>query len=162
VSAPFLKWSLVSIFFNKVLLSVVSNCQDVSKVGGSFVCVILLCLFLNLPITVTCMVSFGDSKHETVKPLQSLLGLIPLKLALSAKCTIHDVTAWCSVIYVIFPSICYYFPVCRVLEQTHSLTSFGFSVGSWGLAMCVAVKRWHYFKNLICKFNLKYCLLSSL
>ena len=37
------------------------------------------------------MVSFGDSKHETIKPLQSLLDVTPLKLALSAKCTIHDV-----------------------------------------------------------------------
>jgi hypothetical protein len=39
------------------------------------------------------MVSFGDSKHEPVKPLQSLLNAIPLKLTLSAKCTIHDVCA---------------------------------------------------------------------
>ena len=42
--------------------------------------------------TVTCMVSFGASKHEPVEPLQSLLDVMPLKLALSAKCTIHDVT----------------------------------------------------------------------
>jgi hypothetical protein len=40
------------------------------------------------------MVSFGDSKHEPVKPLQSLLDVTPLKLALSAKCTIHDVANW--------------------------------------------------------------------
>ena len=39
------------------------------------------------------MVSFGDSKHEPVKPLQSLLNVTTLKLALSAKCTIHDVRA---------------------------------------------------------------------
>jgi len=44
--------------------------------------------------TVTCMVSFGDSKHEPVKPLHSLLDVTPLKLALSAKCTIHDVRHW--------------------------------------------------------------------
>jgi hypothetical protein len=37
------------------------------------------------------MVSFGDSKHEPVELLQSLLDVIPSKLALSAKCTIHDV-----------------------------------------------------------------------
>ena len=37
------------------------------------------------------MVSFGDLKHELVKPLQSLLDVTPLKLALSAKCTIHYV-----------------------------------------------------------------------
>lgn len=39
------------------------------------------------------MVSFGDSKHEPVKPLHRLLDVTPLKLALSAKCTIHDVCA---------------------------------------------------------------------
>jgi len=37
------------------------------------------------------MVSFGDSKHKPVEPLQGLLNVAPLKLALSAKCTIHDV-----------------------------------------------------------------------
>lgn len=39
------------------------------------------------------MVSYGDSKYEPVKPLQSLLNVTPTKLALSAKCTIHDVCA---------------------------------------------------------------------
>ena len=57
---------------------------------------------LRLCLTVTCMVSFGDSKHKPVKPLHRLLDVTPSKLALSAKCTIHDVTAWCSFIYVIF------------------------------------------------------------
>jgi hypothetical protein len=37
------------------------------------------------------MVSFGVSGHEPVKPLQNLLNVLPLKSALSAKCTIHDV-----------------------------------------------------------------------
>ncbi|MFW5804577.1 MAG: hypothetical protein ACOCWG_05050, partial [bacterium] len=46
-------------------------------------------------VTVTCMVSFGDSKHEPVKPLRRLLDVTPLILALSAKCTIHDVGCWC-------------------------------------------------------------------
>jgi len=100
--------------------------------------------FLGLLVTVTCMVSFGDSKHEPVKPLHSLLDVTPLKLALSAKCTIHDVTAWCSFISVFFLSICYYFSVCRAWGQTHLLTSFGCAVGFLSdLAMCVAVKRWH-------------------
>ncbi len=40
------------------------------------------------------MVSFGDSKHEPVKPLQSLLGVTRSNIALSAKCTIHDVANW--------------------------------------------------------------------
>jgi len=39
------------------------------------------------------MVSFGDSKHKPVKPLHRLLVVTPLNLALSAKCTIHDVCA---------------------------------------------------------------------
>ena len=33
--------------------------------------------------------------------------------------------------------------VCGAVGQTHSLPSFVCSVGLWGLAMCVAVKRWH-------------------
>ena len=37
------------------------------------------------------MVSFGDSKHEPVKPLHRLIDVTHLILALSAKCTIHDV-----------------------------------------------------------------------
>ena len=45
--------------------------------------------------------TFGITKHEPIKPLQSLLDVTPLKLALSAKCTIHDVTVWCSLISVI-------------------------------------------------------------
>ena len=32
---------------------------------------------------------------------------------------------------------------CRAVGQTHSLPSLGFSVGLCGLAMCVAVERWH-------------------
>ncbi len=71
------------------------------------------------------MVSFGDSKHRPVNPLQSLLELLPLKSALSAKCTIHAVV-----------QSCFFFSV-RTMAQTHSLTSFGLSVGSWGLAICV-------------------------
>lgn len=53
---------------------------------------------LTHEVMVTCMVSFGESKHKPVKPLQSLLDVIPLILALSAKCTIHDVVCWASFI----------------------------------------------------------------
>ena len=52
-------------------------------------------LFQNIVHNGMCMVSFGDSKHEPVKQLQRLLDVKPLKLALSAKCTIHDVIAMC-------------------------------------------------------------------
>src|SRR5690554_2180673 len=41
------------------------------------------------------MVSFGDSKLEPVEPPQCLLNVTPSNLALSAKCTIHDVRGWC-------------------------------------------------------------------
>jgi len=37
------------------------------------------------------MVSFGDSKHKTVKLLHRLIDVMPWNIALSAKCTIHDV-----------------------------------------------------------------------
>jgi hypothetical protein len=37
------------------------------------------------------MVSFGDSKHEPFKLRKLLLDITPLKLALSAKYTIHDI-----------------------------------------------------------------------
>jgi len=33
--------------------------------------------------------------------------------------------------------------ICGAVGQTHSLPSFGSSLGSWGLAMCVTVKHWH-------------------
>jgi len=45
-------------------------------------------------------------------------------------------------IYLIINQFCC--NVSRAFGQTHSLTSFGYSVGSWGLAMCVTVKRGHY------------------
>jgi hypothetical protein len=34
--------------------------------------------------------------------------------------------------------------VCGAVGQTHSLPSFGLRVGWCDLAMCVAVKRWHF------------------
>ena len=87
------------------------------------------------------MVSFGDSKHKPVKPLHRLLYVTPLKLALSAKCTIHDVTNWP---LFIINQLVVNFAVISALGQTHSLTSFGRAVGFLSdLAMCVAVKRWH-------------------
>ncbi|MBV2196697.1 MAG: hypothetical protein KUL78_09365, partial [Flavobacterium sp.] len=65
-----------------------------------------------------------------------------LEYPLHRQLTIPRVSRSVFIFSVIFLSICYFVSVCRALEQTHSLTSFGFSVGSWGLAMCVAVKRW--------------------
>jgi len=84
--------------------------------------------------------TFGISKRFSIKLQLLLIRAVPLDKLLTAKCFIHVVSR--SVIFsVIFLSICYFVSVCRALGQTHSLTSFGFSVGSWGLAMCVAVKR---------------------
>jgi hypothetical protein len=87
------------------------------------------------------MVSFGDSKHKPGQPIQRLFDVTPSILAQTAKCTIHDVTNWP---LFIFNRLAINFAVPCALGQAHSLTGFGFSVGSWGLAMCVAVKRWHY------------------
>jgi hypothetical protein len=72
--------------------------------------------------------------------LRCLLNVPPLKLALSAKCFIYRVTNWP---LFIFNQLAINFAVPCAFGQTHSLTSFGFSIGSWGLAMCVAVKHWH-------------------
>ncbi len=44
--------------------------------------------------------------------------------------------------YIVCCAFVVYFSV-RAVGQTHSLTSFGFSIGMWGLAMCVAEKGWH-------------------
>jgi hypothetical protein len=46
------------------------------------------------------MVSFGELKHKTVKPLQSSLNVLPLKSALFAKCTIHAVGASCFLFFL--------------------------------------------------------------
>jgi hypothetical protein len=87
-------------------------CLNVRWVSTSFVfmqqkfhfhCVVVF--FFGLLVTVTCMVSVGDSKHETVKPLQSLLNAQPLKSAQSASCTIHAVTSWPFLSFVILSFI---------------------------------------------------------
>jgi len=41
------------------------------------------------------MKSFGISEHLPVKPLQILLNVTTLNLALSAKCFIYIVSGWC-------------------------------------------------------------------
>ena len=101
--------------------------------------------------------TFGISKRFPIKLQLLLIRAVPLDKPLSAKCFIHVVGCWCSVFPVIFLSICYFVSVCRALGQTHSLTSFGFSVGSWGLAMCVAVKRGHNLIHCLVLLLLKYC-----
>ncbi|MCK9436814.1 MAG: hypothetical protein M0Q12_06375, partial [Synergistaceae bacterium] len=64
------------------------------------------------------------------------------RLSPSAKAggAVYSITNWP---LFIFNRLAINFAVPCALGQAHSLTSFGFSVGSWGLAMCVAVKRWH-------------------
>src|SRR5690554_8069702 len=85
-------------------------------------------LFVKFCPTVTCMVSFGDSKHEPVKPLQSLLDVTLLKLALSAKCTIHDVVFSCFILSV---SPC--------VGEACSLSKFGRAVDMCVCLMCMAL-----------------------
>ena len=71
----------------------------------------MLCSFPSLLVTVTCMVSFGDSKHEPVKPLHRLIDVTHMILALSAKCTIHDVGVSC---FVSQPNHCFKFSIISV------------------------------------------------
>ncbi len=97
----------------------------------------------NLHITVTCIKRWGLRASSLSAVAKADAGLKPSNNHLKPQCFIHDVTAWCSLFYIIFLSICYFVSVCRTWGQTHSLTSFGFCVGSCGLAMCVAVKGWH-------------------
>ena len=86
--------------------------------------------------------TFGISKRFPIKLQLLLIRAETLDKPLTAKCFIHVVSRSVFIFSVIFLSICYFVSVCRALEQTHSLTSFGFSIGSCGLAMCVAVKHW--------------------
>lgn len=51
------------------------------------------------------MVSLAIQSIKTVKPLQNLLNALPLKSALSAKCTIHAVTNWPFLSVILFSFI---------------------------------------------------------
>jgi hypothetical protein len=53
------------------------------------------------------MVSFGGSKREPVKLLQCLLNVTPFKLALSAKCTIHDIAVSLFLFQLLFYFVIY-------------------------------------------------------
>ena len=82
------------------------------------------------------MVSFGDSKRETVKLLQGLLVALPLKSALSAKCTIHAVTSWPLLSSVNLSFIFAALSLCPALERDGlkgSCRKFGLWVGMQGL-----------------------------
>ena len=92
---------------------------------------------------------FSIRLHEKLKRATNLR--IPLKPLLAILC----VTNWP---LFIFNQLTINFALPRALGQTHSLTSFGRAVGFLSdLAMCVAVKRWHY---LIAYF-LSLCLNAS-
>ena len=78
------------------------------------------------------------SKHFPIKLQLLLIRAVPLKYALHRQLTIPRVSRSVFIFPVIFLSICYFVSVCRALGKTHSLTSFGCSVGTCGLAMCVA------------------------
>jgi len=101
--------------------------------------------------------TFGISKQFPIKLQLRLIRAEMLDKLLTAKCFIHVVSRSVFFSPVIFLSICYYVSVCCALGQTHSLTSFGFSVGSCGLAMCVAVKRGHNLIHCLVLLQLKYC-----
>jgi hypothetical protein len=86
--------------------------------------------------------TFGISKRFPIKLQLLLIRAEMLDKPLTAKCFIHVVSRSVFIFSVIFLSICYFVSFYCALGQTHSLTSFGFSFGSCGLAMCVAVERW--------------------
>jgi len=50
--------------------------------------------FALMATNVQYMKAFGISKSKPVKPLQILLNITALKLALSAKCFIYIVVCW--------------------------------------------------------------------
>lgn len=101
--------------------------------------------------------TFGISKRFPIKLQLPMIRAETLDKPLTAKCFIHVVVHWCSVFPVIFLSICYNVSVCRALGQTHSLTSFGFSVGLCELQLCVTVALAHY-----CLFFLKFSACSKI
>ena len=78
----------------------------------------------------------GDSKHEPVKPLHSLLDVTPLELALSAKCTIHDVSVSLFIFQSVFLSFLLHSQSVR--WQDILFCNFWSSVGSCELQMCMA------------------------
>jgi len=125
--------------------------------GKNQMCLLCGWLFFQLAYNGCVYETFGISKRKSIKLQLLLIRAETLDKPLTAKCFIHVVVHWCSVFPVIFLSICYFVSVCRALGQTHSLTSFGFSVGSWGLAMCVAVKRGHSLIHCLVLLLLKYC-----
>jgi len=67
----FLMWSLVSTVIIQAVLNFI--CQEESKIGGSLVCVITLCRFLNLPITDGGMKRWGFRGHFTIKVQRTLM-----------------------------------------------------------------------------------------
>jgi hypothetical protein len=69
--------------------------------------------------------TFGISKHLSVKPLQSLLSVMPLKLALSAKCFIYRVVRWPLLFSNLFVSFLTHCLSVRVLERDGLEGSFG-------------------------------------
>ena len=51
-------------------------------------------LFGKITANVWVYETFGASKRFSIKPLQGLLNVPPLKLALAAKCFIYRVVCW--------------------------------------------------------------------
>ena len=96
--------------------------------------------------------TFGISMQLPIKPLQCLLNVPPLKLALSAKCFIYRVPNWP---LFLFNQLAVNFAVPRALGQTHPLPSFVLWVGwcdlvpkAFGLCGCLALAVF-IFKNVV-------------
>ena len=87
------------------------------------------------------MKSFGISKNKPVKPLQILLNVTTLKLALSAKCFI----------YIVVFSYFIFLPVCQsALAKSYSFAIFWFVCWLKRIANVYGFMRW-LFNNLFLK-----------
>jgi hypothetical protein len=76
--------------------------------------------------------TFGISKHFPVKPLQSLLDVTPLKLALSVKCFIYRVRGWC--LFILYSLSVYYKLLNLSIEVLPFPKKLVFRVGKKALA----------------------------
>ena len=94
---------------------------------------------------------WGFRSYFTIKVQRTLIGeQTPVYLPLP-QCFM---TARHQLAFIHFQSnISINFAVPRAFGLTHSLTSFGLSIGSWGLAMCVAVKSWHFISSFYYLFS---------
>jgi hypothetical protein len=113
-------------------------------------------LFFTLGGNVWRHVFVADFEVLSYQVTPNLMRGRTLEYALHRQLTIPRVSRSVFIFPVIFLSICYFISVCRALEQTHSLTSVGYSFGFpmnrdklWGMEMCVAVSDGYHIFTLL-------------